>query len=235
VDETAEFAIEIANTGSAELRNLKVLDRYDAALLPTMATDGYRVEDGGLAWTIDRLPAGKTTQLGVHCTCQTAAARACNRVSVTAAEGGKVEDEACLEIRAAAPPPVTPPVTKPGGLTLSVVGLSNPVAAGKELTYEIRVKNEGTDSYKQVSVTATVPEGMLPDPLGSLGPDAMKPAIEHQVIRFEPVAELKPGGLLVYRVRVQAKKAGQFQLHVEVATPAIPKPMAQESQATEVF
>ena len=113
--ETAEFTIEIANTGSAELRNLKVLDRYDAALLPTLATDGYRLEDGGLAWTIDRLPAGKTTQLGVHCTCQTAAAKACNRVSVTTADGGKVEDEACLEIRAAAvTPPVTPPANQAG-------------------------------------------------------------------------------------------------------------------------
>ena len=87
------------------MRNLKVLDRYDAALLPTLATDGYRAEAGGLAWTIDRLAAGQTTQLGVHCTCQTAAAKACNRVSVTTAEGGKVEDEACLEIRAAAAPP----------------------------------------------------------------------------------------------------------------------------------
>ena len=55
------------------------------------------------------------------------------------------------------------------------------------------------------------------------------------MIRFEPVAELRAGGLLVYRVRVQAKKPGQFRLHVEVATPAIPKPMTQEAQATEVF
>ena len=69
VGETAEFTIEIANTGSAELRNLKVLDRYDAALRPTLATDGYQLADGGgLAWTIDRLPVGKTTTLGVHCT-----------------------------------------------------------------------------------------------------------------------------------------------------------------------
>ena len=116
-----------------------------------------------------------------------------------------------------------------------MIALGSPVAAGRELTYEIRVRNEGTDSYKQVSVTATVPEGMLPDPLGTVGPDATKYAIEHQVIRFEPVAELRPGGLLVYRIRVQAKKPGQFHLHVEVATPAIPKPMIQEGQATEVF
>ena len=55
------------------------------------------------------------------------------------------------------------------------------------------------------------------------------------MIRFEPVAELKAGGLLVYRVRVQAKKPGQFRLHVEVATPAIPKPMTKRRRPRKYF
>ena len=133
------------------------------------------------------------------------------------------------------PPETTPKVPVGGGLTLSVVGSQNPVAVSKELTYEIRLRNEGTDSYKQVNVTAIVPDGMLPDPVGTMGPDSTKYEIERQVIRFEPVAELRAGGSLAYRVRVYAKQKGKFALHVEVATPAIPKPMVHEAQATEVF
>jgi uncharacterized repeat protein (TIGR01451 family) len=243
VGETARFTIEITNTGSAELRNLKVLDRYDAALLPTLATDGYRIEGGGLAWTVDSLPAGKATQLGVHCTCQTAAANACNRVTVTTADGAKVEAEACAEIRAAvAPPAVTPPTpsgTTPGGPTtsgptLTVIGLGNPVAAGKELTYKIQVENKGTTPCRQITVTATVPSGMLPDPLGTIGPESIKPAIDGQVIRFDPVAELAAGGVLVYRVRVQTKDPGQFKFHVEVTTSGSSQPLVKEA-STEVF
>ena len=100
VGEMADFSIELANTGSIAMRNIKVLDRYDPALLPKMATDGYRVEDGGLAWTVDELPAGQTTELRVHCICQSAAAKTCNRVRVTTPDGAQAEDEACLEIGA---------------------------------------------------------------------------------------------------------------------------------------
>ena len=78
--EMADFSIELANTGTMTMRNIKVLDRYDPALLPKYATDGYRVEDGGLAWTIDELAAGQTTELRIQCHCQTAAAKTCNRV-----------------------------------------------------------------------------------------------------------------------------------------------------------
>jgi uncharacterized repeat protein (TIGR01451 family) len=252
VGETARFTIDVTNTGSAALQNLKVLDRYDATLLPVLATDGYRIEDGGgLAWTIDNLPAGKTTQLGVHCECKTAAAKTCNRVTVTTPDGAKMEDEACLEIQASTPPPVTPPptttppeTTRPqtpattpaaDGLTMSVVGLRNPVVAGKELTYEIQVSNTGSTSHRQVSVTATLPpEGMLFIPLGTVGPGPTKFNIEGKTIRFDPVLEVKPNESLIYRVRVQTKQAGQFRFHAELTAPSLSKSLTQEA-STEVF
>ena len=103
IGEKALFSIEIRNTGTTTLRNLEVLDRWDSALLPAEATDGYRQPiGGGLAWTIDNLSPGKVAQLGVNCSGETVAAQACNRASVTTPEGAKMEAEACLEVR---PPP----------------------------------------------------------------------------------------------------------------------------------
>ena len=240
VGERAQFTIEITNTGTAPLRNLKVVDRYDEALLPAFATDGFRVEGDGLVWMIDTLPAGRMTPLVVQCTCEAAAARACNRVSVTTSDGGKVEDEACLEIREAAPPPVTQPpeqtpTTPSGGLTLWVSGLHNPVAVGKKLTYEIRLRNEGSDSFRQLIVTATVPDGMVLAPIGTVGPDGAQPTIEGRTIRFDPVPEIRPDKLLVYRVRVLAKQPGrEFRFHVEATAAGLPRPLVQEA-TTEVI
>jgi uncharacterized repeat protein (TIGR01451 family) len=235
VGETARFTIEITNNGSTPLENLKVLDRYDPVLVPVLATDGYRAENGGLTWTLDSLPAGKTTQLGIHCTCQSPSAKTCNRVRVTTADGGTVEDEACLEIREPSPPAKPPPTHAAGGLTLSVIGLRNPVAVNKELTYEIRVRNEGTDPYRQVEVTATVPDGMLLAPLGTGGPDKIQFTRNGNVASFSPVAEIKPGELLVYRVRAQAKKPGrELHFHVEARAQGLPQPLVQET-TTEVF
>lgn len=234
VGEMAQFTIEIANTGTTPLRNLKVLNRYDPALYPKMATDGYRIEDGGLAWTIDELPVGETT-LGVHCECLSATAKACNRVSVTTPEGAKVEDEACLEIQAAGKPPAAaPPAAAGEDLTLSVVGLRNPVAASKELTYEVRVANKGSAPYRQVIVVATVPEGMVANPLGTVGPGSTKFSIEGKKVRFDPVFEVQPGETLVYSFRVRTKQVGRFSFRVELTAPTLPQAVTKE-ESTEVF
>ena len=162
VGETARFLIDVTNSGTTALRGVRVVDSYDAALPPAQATEGYRAESGGLVWTIDELPAGKAVQFEVHCKCQAASASACNRVSVTAQDGAKAQDEACVEILASGG---TGPTTGPppaGDLTMTMPGLHNPITVGKGVLYTIQVTNNSTQTYRQVAVTATVPTGMMP-------------------------------------------------------------------------
>ena len=120
-------------------------------------------------------------------------------------------------------PETAPPPNK--DLTLTAVGLRNPVSAGNELTYEIRVTNVGSVPYRRIGVTVTLPEGMAANPLGTSPPDKFK--IEGQTVQFNPSDELQPGGTLTYRVRVRTLCAGKYRLHVEVASPA-PPPAAHE-------
>ena len=242
VGETARFFIEINNPGPTALKNVQVVNRYEPALLATQATDGFRAEVGSLAWTIDSLPAGKPpTKLEIHCTCQAAAAKTCNRVSVKTSDGIEVKDEACLEILAAStPPPFTPPPTTPGaaageGLEISIAGTTSPVKAGKEMTYVILLTNKGSAVHRQVSVTANVPEDMVPNPIGTVGPGSTQFTIKGKVVRFDPVFEVQPGETLKYYVKVQTKKAGLFHFRVEVSAPALPQPLSKEAAPTEVF
>lgn len=228
VGELAEFTIELTNAGDRPLAQLKVVDRYDASLAPAMATEGYQLVGNDLVWTIDALAPGKTTKLEVHCRCLSAAAKACNRVSVASQEGAKAEGEACLEIRAAAPPEPAPAAA----LSMTLEDLFDPIAAGKELTYDLRVANDGQAADGQVAVTVVVPDGMTPVALGTSGPG--KPAIEGQVIRFAPVAEIRPGQTLTYRIRILAKQPGRFRLRAELTSQNQPSPTVVEEE-TEVF
>ena len=66
VGETARFTIDVSNTGTQTLTNLKVVDQYDPSLDPVMATEGYEFENNNLFWMIDALAAGKTTRLKIH-------------------------------------------------------------------------------------------------------------------------------------------------------------------------
>jgi uncharacterized repeat protein (TIGR01451 family) len=218
--DTVRFTLELANTGSRELTNLTLVDRYDPSLMPVNASDGYRLDGDNLVWTIDSLPPGRPLRLEVECRCLSAVARACNRAMLTAEEGVQAEDDACLEIRAA-----------PGGLAITVHDFSDPVALGKGTTYEIRVSNQGQTAHRDLSVVVTVPVGMLPDRIGTSGPGM--PTIEGQTVRFDPVAELPAGETATYRVRVRTRQAGKYSLRAEVTSRDQPQSVAAE-ETTEV-
>ena len=255
IGDTARFTIDVTNTGGATLQNVQVVDRCDPALIPAKATDGWKIANGSLVWNIDSLVAGQAARFVVECTCQASSAKAYNRVTVALPDGGQTGGEVALEIlplpsarrgtdsdgipdilKKERPPipalpamPALPAKPAGGGLSLSAAGLANPVHPGSQLTYEIRLTSKETVSYHQIVVTATVPANMLPIALGTVGAK-----IDGQVIRFDPVAELAPGKTLTYRAPVLAKQPGVYRLHVEMATPDLPKPMAVDSDETEV-
>lgn len=232
VGQLADFTIDVTNTGQNALTNVRVIDRYDAALLPREATEGYQLEDGNLVWTFAQLQPGQTARIQIRCNCLQPAAKACNRVSVTSNEGARGSSEACLEIRQTTDKPA-PPGTRPEGtLSLTVTDLRGMVAAGKELTYVVQVVNNGITPDRQVVVTATLPEGMTPVRLGTTGP--AEPSFDGQTVRFPPVPEIKPGQTLTYRVRAQTKKPGKVVFRVTATSQRQQEPLVGE-ETTEVF
>jgi uncharacterized repeat protein (TIGR01451 family) len=239
VGEEALFTIDLTNPGATEIHNIRVVDRYDPALSPDKATDGFRLDEDAITWTID-LPPGRPTRLSVRCACQTASAKTCNRVVAILPDGNRIEDETCLEILPAEgpPPPAVPPrplsiPSAAGDLGFSVIGLHNPVKAGKELRYEIRVVNKGTVGYQDICVTATLPDGMMPVALGTVGPSGAKSYIEGQKVRFDPI-EVAAGGSWTFDVRAIAKQPGRRRVVAELTAPGLGEPQRQET-ITEVI
>lgn len=259
VGETAEFVIVVRNTGTQRLTKVTVVDRFDSMLEPTMASEGFTASGNELVWKLEQLAVGETQKLGAHYRCAREAAKACNRVSVTTQEAAAAQTETCLEIRPAAaegrapitmppPPPTTvpQPPAKPAGpaipppsntpatadLTMTVADLRDPVAVGKEVTYEVRVVNRGTGADQQVGLTVSLPTSMQPVPLGTSGPSDAK--TEGQVIRFGPVAEIPAGQTLTYRIRVRTLQPGDVKLRAELTSRTAQRPLVVE-EATQVF
>jgi len=244
VGRIAMFIIDVKNTGNAELRNLKVVDRCDATLDRTAATDGWRSDNDALVWNIDALPAGETTTLKLQCTCQAESAKAYHRVNVSLPDGSQVNGAAFVEIQKTGEtspptnrPPAgpTPPATSPDkGLSLSAGGLSDRVQPGKQLTYEIRVANVSTaTTYQQIAVKAVVPDGMTVVPLGTTSKKITKEP-GGTVVEFDVARELAPRNSLTYRVRVLAKQLGDYHFHAELTASGLAKPMTFDADVTEV-
>ncbi|MBI2825893.1 MAG: DUF11 domain-containing protein [Planctomycetia bacterium] len=231
VGRMADFAVQITNTGRAPVTQLRLACRFDRGLEPANADQGYEWVGEDLVWVVGSLPAGQNVTFRVQCRCVAAAARACVRATIATAEGARNSSDACLEIvpdAAAAPPP--PAAAARLGMTIADIG--DPVSVGRETTYEVKITNAGAAPDRQVALVATVPAEMTPSVVGTSGPS--RGQIAGKTIRFDPVAELKPGETLTYQIRARADRPGQLTFTAQATSAGLPAGTTQQ-ESTTVF
>lgn len=223
IGDIAKFNIDVTNTGNVAATRLKVVDHYDPSLDPTDATIGWKWTGADMVWEVDELAPGKTIRLQVNCKCLAQAAKSCNRATVSCQEGAQATDEACLSI--------SPP---PGGVSVVIAEDADPVTVEDQATYKVRVTNHGQTSDRQVVLVVTVPAGMIPLHIGTKGPSGVKTSIDGQTVRFDPVAEMKPGDRLDYEVRVRAEQPGAARCRAQVTSQNLKSPVVAE-ETTQVI
>ncbi len=246
VNEVAEFKIEIVNTGTTTLQNVRVADNYDEpSIEPQAATDGYDASGGALTWRYKSLAPGKTIRLVVNCKCVQEATRACNRVTVTADGGISQAAEACLEILAdgapATPPPAAPPAASPpviappaaatvtpGNLDLSIVDDVDPVRVGGDVVYSLTLTNRSRDSDRQVQVTAQLPDGVSLKGIKIPG-RSNQSTLDGKILHFPPVAELRAGESVTYEIKVHAENAGTVTIYADTSSQRVTDPVSAET------
>ena len=228
----APLTIRVTNTTGRRLSQVKISARVDPAWTPKEASQGLRMEGDSLTWTFTLEPSAFIIR-DIVCQAAKPSARACIRASVTSLEGSSGSGEACTEIREPAKPSPSPSgPTAPPELKVTAASLRNPVAEGREFTYEALVTNTGASAATQVVLIAAIPNGMAPINFGTTGPT--QPTIEGQTLRFEPVATLPPGQTLTYRIRVRSQQSGDFRFHVEATTRGASSPFTADA-TTQVF
>lgn len=216
VGEKVEFTIEIANTGTTPLTGVRVIDRYDDALEASFATKGHESLEYDLAWTFDRLGAGRTMELKVVCNCLQPG-RACNRVTVTTAEGERQASEACVEI-----------AEKAAGLSVGITELHEPIAVGGQSgEYVISVANNSDASDTNAIVSVILSQELEPD-LENAPPNP-RASVKGRKITFAKIAEIRPGDVLRFRVFAKPVRAGDALVRVEVASDSAETVSAEET------
>jgi uncharacterized repeat protein (TIGR01451 family) len=118
-------------------------------------------------------------------------------------------------------------VEGPPALTLDVTPQEDAVDLGGEMTYELRVLNQGPNPCPTLTVLARLPEGLVP--VAVEGP--ARGRIQGRQVTFEPLPGLAPRVDAVYRVRVRGARPGQGRLRVEAHTGSLAGPVVQEVTA----
>ncbi|MBL8825622.1 MAG: DUF11 domain-containing protein [Planctomycetaceae bacterium] len=222
VGERADFTIDITNTGTVPVTNLKLTDNYDQALNPLQATDGHAFAGDDLVWIVDALQPGKSIRFQVNCECTRRAPRACNRVTVTCAEGARADGEACLEVQGPA-----------NALTLTVTDSRDPVALGNDCVYDIRIKNNSSESDRQVRVSVVAPTEMQPVELGTQG-QGVTFTVQGQNVTFTPINEIRAGETIRFQVNMRAVRPGTARVQVQATSTASTAPALGEASTTVI-
>jgi hypothetical protein len=222
VGEEADFVIDITNVGTVAATNLKIADNYDLALDPIGATDGHRFVGNDIVWIVDTLPPNKSIRFQVNCKCVGRADKACNRVTVTSAEGAPAGSaEACLEI-----------VAVQSTLAVTINDTKDPVQAGTDVAFTIQVTNNAQAPDTQVQIAVTLPPELQAQIVGNEGPTQARQ--QGAIVYFDPIASLPAGQTVTYNLTARALRAGTVQTRAEARSTASPTPQAA-LQSTTIF
>jgi uncharacterized repeat protein (TIGR01451 family) len=213
------FELDVANCGVVPAGYVEVGDTLAPGLEFVSASDGGRYDPANrtILWRLPALPAGAHQKVGYR---------------VKAVGVGELPD------RAAARCDRGPDVKADGTITvegipaigLEVVDLEDPVPVGGELTYEIRVVNQGSCPCTNIQIVAQVPDGLLPRD-GS-GPTTYR-ANGADVV-FEPLAKLATKADAVYRVKVRCLQPGDYRFRVQMTCDQLRQPVMKE-EASRVY
>lgn len=206
-----KFQIEVTNTGQVPLRNVRIVDTYDTGLRPVQASEGSQYEEPPgqyrLTWIVDQLGPGQFARFDVECVCERVADRVCGRATVAAEDGTRDEDEVCVDIR-----------SDKQALSVTVSENADPVARGNDVVYTVEVKNNSTVTETQVLLNFELGPGLEFKPLGTFSPRRTGRDFQQDgnTIRFNPMAEIRPGETARYTIRTTATQAGSVGVRAVV-------------------
>lgn len=186
------YNISVENQGDAAARNIEA-----AALLPLNAEyisglTSLSENDGRkIGWKIPEIPAGAKRDFIVTCLINKAG-EARMEIGVRSDDGLTAGDIVNTKVEALA------------DLKLEVVDPRGPQAVGREVTYELHIKNRGTKAARNVLVSGEFSDFI--DPVAGSGARAN---IEQEgIISFDPIPEIKVGQSVVIKVVAKAYQPG---------------------------
>jgi uncharacterized repeat protein (TIGR01451 family) len=215
----AEFIVEVSNPGSAPAQNVRVMDVLPEGLEFVSASDDavYEAATRKLTWKLGTLASGDKRKYSLK-TFAKGPGDLSSHALARADRGLEAKSEATVHVEGIP------------ALVLDISVQDDPIEVGKETTYEIRVRNQGTAAAIGSQIAAAVPLGMAAR--DAAGPTAG--VIQGQQVVFEPLPKLAPGGNVIYRVRAVGQQPGDLRFKVQLTAEHLSQPMHEE-RSTRVY
>ncbi|WP_291179734.1 hypothetical protein [Gimesia sp.] len=210
---SAEYAITTLNDGAAATNNVRVLHKIPEGFEFVKADHGgqFNPEDSTISWFLGRMEPGQTASVNLELKTKTIG----NYVHhVRAISEHNVKSDAQIQTR----------IEGTAQLVLEIADLDDPVEIGKETGYKVVVKNDGSKSAQNVSVSCELPPGV--DLISATGPT--QHIAENGVVVFKSLGDLAPGESVQYQVLVRGSVEGNQRFRARLASDSIRDPLLFE-------
>ena len=211
------YTLSVANVGDGPSPMTVLTDFLPAGMTLLSASHGgsYDAATNTITWTLGDLPAGKGASMLVRVKANCIQTY-CNKVRATNCCGITKWAKLCTQVKGMA------------GVLLEAVDNCDALCLGENVTYTIRVTNQGSAVLHNVKIAAQTSEHMIPQASGG----SAKGTISARAISFPALAELPVGGNVVYTVVAKGVKAGDARLHVSLTAAELSKPVNEEESTT---
>ena len=219
LERQATYTVSVTNPGTAPAKDVELVTHLPKGLKFVKANNAghYDPQRHSVTWSLEELPPAETGSVLL------------TALPIEAGEQ-KLLTEGKAQQGLADQHEQTIVVEGLAAIFFEVVDVEDPVEAGGETTYEIRVMNQGSKACTQVQVAAALPAEMAP--IDAEGP--VRHQVRGQEIVFEPLPRLAPKADTTFRLRVQGVQPGHHRVSVQVSCAEIPEPVTKE-ESTRVY
>jgi uncharacterized repeat protein (TIGR01451 family) len=211
-----EYSITVTNSSDVEARNTVLTDNLPSGAQFVSASDGGSGGGNVVTWNLGTLAAGasRTVSLTVRPN-----QRGTYRNEVTArAFCAEASDSAVTEVRGIP------------AILLEVVDNPDPIELGTNVTYTIRVTNQGSADDTNIRVEAIIPgEGEYVTASGPTNGQT-----DGQTVRFDALPLLAPKAVATYTITVKANAEGDVRFKVSMISENINSPV-EETESTRFY
>ncbi len=219
LERNAQHNISVSNPGTASAKDVDLVAVLPKQLKFVEANNGgqFDAASHSVYWSLEELPPQETGTVTLT-TLPIEPGDAKLLIKSKAQQGLADEREEVVTIEGLA------------AINFQLSDVSDPIEAGGQTAYEVRVTNPGSKAASNVRLVALLPRQMKA--ISADGPVRYK--IEGQRVVFEPLKQLAPKANTSFTIKVQAVEPGDLRVQVQVSTDEIPEPVTKEEN-TRVY